>query len=163
MDDSTKKLIEIVNQEPQLRRALENIIEFKWVRVNELSRAQLQMLEEEGFRFHRQTMGSRKEDVKQYLKEHPECRAGDTNGIIDSIGFRLLLEDEDTPEAEPTNFEAEMRHKEEKEQSRRSRSHPKTKMIRHYSHLKVPKKKHQRSPRSNPRSFISKTQKQTKE
>ena len=129
MDDSTKKLIEIVNQEPQLRRALENIIEFKWVRVNELSRAQLQMLEEEGFRFHRQTMGSRKEDVKQYLKEHPECRAGDTNGIIDSIGFRLLLEDEDTPEAEPTNFEAEMRHQQRMEQRRKRTEQKKSKPL----------------------------------
>ena len=111
MEDSTKRLIDIVAAEPQLRKALEQICEFKWVRINEISRYQLQMLEEEGFKFHKQTLGSRKEDIKQYLKEHPECRAPDANGILDAIGYRLLLEeDEAEPEYTAANEEAERRH-----------------------------------------------------
>ena len=126
--EATKRLIEIVGQEPQLRTALEQVTEFKWVRINELSRYQLQMLEEEGFRFHRETLGSRREDVKQFLKEHPECRAADTNGIIDAIGYRLLLEDNDVPATAPTNFEAEMRHQ-ERMQERRRRTQQKSKPL----------------------------------
>ena len=126
--EATKRLIEIVNQEPQLRNALEQVCEFKWVRINELSKQQLDMLEEEGFRFHRNTLGSRKEDIKQFLKVHPECRAGDTNAIIDAIGFRLLLEDDTEPETSTPNFEAEMRHQ-ERMQERRRRTQQKSKPL----------------------------------
>ena len=129
MEEATKRLIEVVNQEPQLRRALDIITEFKWVRINEMSKQQLNMLAEEGFRFHRDTLGSRREDVKQYLKSHPECRQPDTNAIIDAIGYRLLIEDEDTPEAAPTNFEAELRHQERMQERRRRAEQKKSKVI----------------------------------
>ena len=129
MEDCTKRLIEIVNQEPQLRRALDIISEFKWVRINEMSKQQLNMLAEEGFRFHRETLGSRREDVKQYLKEHPECRQPDTNSIIDAIGYRLLLLDDDDSTPTPTNFEAELRHQERMEEKRRRAEQKKSKKV----------------------------------
>ena len=70
-----------------------------------------------------------KEDIKQFLKEHPECRAGDTNAIIDAIGFRLLLEDDDEPERPEVNLEAQRRHQERMEEKKRKTQKKKPKVV----------------------------------
>lgn len=80
-------IIEMSANDESMREALNDIRSFQLQIVSRCTRDLLQEIEETGFDFTAGGVTGKKEELKAFLRAHPECMAGDIETIIDKISI----------------------------------------------------------------------------
>ena len=82
-----RTLIDIVFNDPDMVEALLDIQQFKLTALSRFSREDLEVLEESGFKFTSSFITQRRNELKTFLLQHPECMSSDYETLIDKITY----------------------------------------------------------------------------
>ena len=74
--------------------ALMDIKDFKLQLVGRFTRSELDLLEEQGFKFSAPGIVQRRNDIKSFIRQHPEVMSNDFETLIDKIIYWLEKESE---------------------------------------------------------------------
>ena len=85
--ESMRALIDIVFNDPDMVEALLDIQQFKLTALSRFSREDLEVLEESGFKFTTSFITQRRNELKTFLLQHPECMSSDYETLIDKITY----------------------------------------------------------------------------
>ena len=87
-DDARTKLIRLEMTEPAIRREMDAMTNYKLGFVRALTKADLEKIDNYGFRFRAKTLAGKREEIKNYIQEHPSLR-GDSVASIKANFKRL--------------------------------------------------------------------------
>ena len=87
--DAMSQIIVLAANDPEISEALNDIRGFQVQIITRCSRELLAEIEETGFEFHSSSMSGRKEELKSFLRAHPECMSSDIETLIDKLSIYL--------------------------------------------------------------------------
>ena len=87
-DDARTKLIRLEMTDPAIRREMDSMTNYKLGFVRALTKADIERIDNYGFRFRAKTLAGKREEIKNYIQEHPSLR-GDSVASIKS-NFKKL-------------------------------------------------------------------------
>ena len=76
----------------EMREALFDITQFKISMISRFSREDLDVLEEAGFEFSNNFITQRRNELKTFLLNHPECMSGELETLMDKIMYYTAKE-----------------------------------------------------------------------
>lgn len=85
--DSMRALIDLVFNDSDMIEALQDVIQFKQTMISKFSRDDFEILDEAGFQFSSTYITQRRNELKTFLQQHPECRSNDFETLIDKITY----------------------------------------------------------------------------
>ena len=85
--DGMRSLIDTVYDDQEMREALFDITQFKISMISRFSREDLEVLEEAGFEFSNTYITQRRNELKTFLLNHPECMSGELETLMDKIMY----------------------------------------------------------------------------
>ena len=90
--DGMRSLIDTVYDDQEMREALFDITQFKISMISRFSREDLDVLEEAGFEFSNNFITQRRNELKTFLLNHPECMSGELETLMDKIMYYTAKE-----------------------------------------------------------------------
>ena len=85
--EAMKHIISDAFQNEEIKEALNDIRGFQYQIISRCSKELLFEIEDAGFEFHSEGITSRREELKAFLRSHPECMSSDIETLIDKIQF----------------------------------------------------------------------------
>ena len=89
-----KEIIDWAFHNDEWNEALLDIKGFQLQLVGRFSRSELDLLEEQGFNFSASGVVQRRNDLKSFIRQHPEVMSSDFETLIDKIIYWLEKESE---------------------------------------------------------------------
>ena len=85
--EAMRQIIQAAAFDEDIRVALNDIRGFTFQTITRCTRDLLQEVEDAGFQFQSTGITGRKEELKSFLRAHPECMSEDIETIIDKISI----------------------------------------------------------------------------
>ena len=85
--EAMRQIIQAAAFDEDIRIALNDIRGFTFQTITRCTRDLLQEVEDAGFQFQSTGITGRKEELKSFLRAHPECMSADIETIIDKISI----------------------------------------------------------------------------
>ena len=89
-----KEIIDWAFHNDEWNEALMDIKGFQLQLVGRFSRSELDLLEEQGFNFSASGVVQRRNDLKSFIRQHPEVMSADFETLIDKIIYWIQKESE---------------------------------------------------------------------
>ena len=92
--EAMKEIIDWAFHNDEWNEALLDIKGFQLQLVGRFSRSELDLLEEQGFNFSASGVVQRRNDLKSFIRQHPEVMSSDFETLIDKIIYWIQKESE---------------------------------------------------------------------
>lgn len=87
-------LIDVCIENPEIREALKEVKAFQQQTINRLTGAHIQTLLDCGFNFVMPTITGRRQEIKQFVAQHPEVMSNDLETLLCNISHYGTVTDE---------------------------------------------------------------------